>query len=335
MKYNYVLFNSQDGTTWKDFPDGYYNICVEELKREKGIEVVTAPLYYQCRMIRYLFAAHSSPALAQKVNLPFKRWWYPFYFKNGFEEKKPIAFIILNHHIPLDYLTYLKSRWPDCKIVLLHRDLMAVCQRTSPGLLNNPNIDLEMTFDKGEAAKYGFPHFNEFESKIDIPVLDTPESDVYFAGKGKDRLPLLLDAYQRFTTLGLHCKYYLTGVHVEQQVQLPGIEYANRFMSYREMLYHTVNTRFVLEVNQGGADGYTSRFLEAVMYNKKLITNNSFIKNSPFYNPKSILIFNKAEEISSSFVENSDNVDFHYNGEFSPMRMIERVEEELIKKYGN
>lgn len=335
MKYNYVLFNSQDGTTWKDFPDGYYNICVEELKNSDCIEVVTAPLYHQNLIIRWIYSAYCSPALAQRVKLPFKHLWYPFYFKNKFKTDKPLCFIVLNHHLPLPYLSYLKHKFPNCKIVLLHRDLVQVCQRLAPGLMENPNIDLEMTFDKNESEKYGFPHFNEFESKIDVPILETPESDVFFAGKAKDRFPLLLDVYKQLTSYGLHCKYYLTGVPIEQQIQLPGIEYANKFMSYREMLYHTVNTRFVLEINQGGADGYTSRFLEAVMYNKKLITNNVFIKNSSFYTPKFIQIFNKAEEISRFFVENSSDVNYYYNGEFSPMRMIERVEEELIKKYGN
>lgn len=45
-------------------------------------------------------------------------------------------------------------------------------------------------------------------------------------------------------------------------------------MTYREMLYHTVNSKVVLEINQGCVDGFTSRFLESVMYNKRLLTNN-------------------------------------------------------------
>lgn len=332
--YNYVLFNSQDGPTWKNIPDGYYNICVEELRQHDGICVVSAPLCHCPIWVRYLFSVHSSPALAKKINLPFKSLWFPYYFHNDFKEKKPLCFILLNHHIPLPYLDYLKLKYPDCKIVLMHRDLLKVCQRIAPKLLENKNIDLEMTFDKGESQKYGFPHFNEFESKVDIKVLGTPESDVYFAGRGKDRLPILLDIYHKMSSLGLQCKYFLTGVPKDQQVELPGIEYANRFMTYREMLYHTVNTRYVLEINQGGADGYTSRFLEAVMYNKKLITNNSFIKNSYFYNPRYIHIINSSEDLNKEFFIDQSQVDYHYNDDFSPMRMIERVDEELVKKYG-
>lgn len=147
-------------------------------------------------------------------------------------------------------------------------------------------------------------------------------------------MPILLDIFKRLTSFGLICKYYLTGVPKDQQVALPGIEYSDRFMTYREMVYHTINANYVLEINQAGADGYTSRFLEAVMYNKKLITNNAFIRQSEFYDPSKILIIEKAEDIQKSFFESGPSVDYKYDGEFSPLRMVERVEEELIKKYG-
>jgi hypothetical protein len=332
FKYNYVLFNSLDGKVWKDYPDGYYSICVEDLKRVEGIKVVLAPLDNCNKLVRIVSAAHLSTSLSKIVNVPLKKLWYPLFFKNDFKQIKPFCFIIIDRRIPISYLHYLRKKYNDCRVVLLHRDLHAVCERMSPELLTN--TDLEMTYDKGESNKLNIPYFSEFESIIDVPIKNNPECDVYFAGKGKDRLSFLIDVYRKLSSYGLQCKYYLTGVPQEQQIQLPGIEYADHFMSYKEMLYHTVNSRYVLEINQGGADGYTSRFLEAVMYNKKLITNNSFIKQSQFYNPQYIHIINSAEDIQKSFFEYNGEVDYRYNGEFSPLRMIERVEEELIKKYG-
>ena len=90
----------------------------------------------------------------------------------------------------------------------------------------------------------------------------------------------------------------------------------------------------MLEINQGNCNGYTSRFLEAVIYGKRLITNNTFIKESIFYSPDKIQVVDNISDIKASFVTSgSDFIDYNYNGEFSPFRMIERVEEELIKKY--
>lgn len=334
LHYNYILFNADDGSIWKDHPDGYYSICVEDLRDVDGIKVVSAPADHLNHIKRLIFAIHTSPRIAKSIKLPFKELWYRHYFKADFNNSKPYAFLLLNHSLSFSYFQYLKQNYKGCKIVLLHRDLVKVCKRCAPGLMENPNIDLEMTFDKGESQLYGLPHFDEFESLIEIPRLNTYESDVYFAGKAKDRLSILLAIYKRITSFGLNCKFYLTGVPKDEQVCLPGIEYSDSFMTYREMLYHTVNSKCVLEINQGGADGYTSRFLEAVMYNKKLITNNTFIKQSKFYSPESILCFNKLEEIEKDFIIDNRRIDYNYNGEFSPLRMIERVDEELIKKYG-
>ncbi len=219
---------------------------------------------------------------------------------------------------------------------MLHRDLVKICNLVDPNMSKNPIWDLEMTFDKGESQKFGFPHFDEFESKIDIQQEEEMESDVFFAGKAKDRLPRLLEAYEIFTKAGLKCKYYLTEVPKEEQKELPGVEYADKFMSYKEMLYHTVNTQCVFEINQTGADGYTSRFLEAVIYGKKLITDNAFVKQSKYYTPNNIQVVSRMSDIDASFVrKGEDFVDYHYDGGFSPFRMIERVEEELIKKFGD
>lgn len=332
--YNYVVFNSGDDSKLKRNTDGYYTICLAEAEKHPNVKVVSRPLDYLPYPVRALYTIHTSAKLAHKVNLPFKNKWYPYYFKNDFKNDLPLCFIILNHSLPISYFEYLKNRYPDCRIALLHRDLLKVCKRSAPNLPMNPILDLEMTFDVGESKQYGFPHFNEFESLIDLNVSETPESDVYFAGKGKDRLPLLMKVYDKLTAAGLNCSYYLTGVPSNQQINKPGIVYADRFMTYREMLQHTVNSRCILEINQGGADGYTSRFLEAVMYNKKLLTNNHFIKQSKFYRPDYIQCFDDNCDIDPSFIKESAPVDFGYNGEFSPLRMIERVDEELVKKFG-
>ncbi len=333
-RYNYILFNSYDNKLKID-RNGYYTICAQELETSPSIRVVSYPLDIYPYWIRLLFAIHHSEKIARYIKLPFKKLWYPYYFKNDFEEKKPFCFVILNRFLPIEYLSYLKKMYPDCRIVLLHRDLLRICKRLNPELSQNPILDLEMTYDKGEAQLYGMPYFNEFESSIDILKEKKMESDVFFAGKAKDRLPQLMEAYKVFTKNGLKCNFYLVGVPINEQKELPGVKYASCFMSYKEMLYHTVNTRCVLEVNQGGSNGYTSRFLESVIYGKKLITNNLAIKESKYYFPDKIMIVNKMSDIDPLFVtKGGDFVNYNYEDDFSPFKVISRIEEELSKKYG-
>ena len=200
---------------------------------------------------------------------------------------------------------------------------------------DNPLLDLEMTYDKGESKQYGYPWFSEYESRIDIPVSEIPESDVFFAGRVKDRLPKIMEAYEVFSAAGMKTFFYLTGVPEKDRKPYEGIVYSDHNMSYKEMLTHTVNTRCVLEINQGNSDGYTSRFLESVIYGKRLVTNNQSIKESPFYKSGHIQVVNEISEINTDVIKKGNGfVDYQYNGEFSPFRMIDRVDEELIKKYG-
>lgn len=331
FNYNFVVLNSTDNK-FKIDHDAYYTICMEDLYKLSEVVVVSWALDYAPMFVKFLFNLHNSEFINRYIKLPFKKLWYPFYFKNKFKDNKPICFVLIDRKYTVDYLHYLKKKYKNCKIVLLHRDLRFVCERMNPKLLTCKDIDLQMTFDKGESIKYDMPHFDEFESKIEVPISKQyPESDVFFAGKAKNRLDKLLAIYKSLTDAGLKCKYYLTGVEPSKRISLPGIVYADKFMSYKDMLYHSVNSRCILDINQNNADGYTSRFLEAVMFNKRLLTDNKSIKDSVFYTSKNIQIIDDYEKIDADFIINNCNIDYHYSDQFSPIHLLCKIDGLLSK----
>lgn len=331
FKYNFVILNARDNKFKVDH-DAYYTICMEDLYKLPEVTVVSWALDYAPKIVKFLFNLHNSEFINSKINLPFKKFWFPFYFKDKFKNDKPYCFVLIDRRYSVDYLRYLKKKYPGCRIVLLHRDLRFVCERMNPQLLTCKDIDLQMSFDRGESKKYGMPHFDEFESKIDVPISKKyPESDVFFAGKAKNRLDKLMAIYECLTKEGIKCKYYLTGVEPSKQISLPGIEYADKFMSYKEMLYHSVNARCILDINQENADGYTSRFLEAVMFNKKLLTDNESVKSSEFYSSDNIQIIEDYTKINVDFIRSNKIVDYHYSGQFSPINLLYKIEN-LISK---
>lgn len=331
LYYNYVFFNSVESKLTYN-PNGYYTICAKDLENTKGIECINVPLSHLPLLLRLVYNVHISKRANRIFRIPFQNIWYPFIFKNKFTDKKPICFVILER-LPIPFLQYLKNRYPKSKFVALYRDLRKFTEAAYPDHPDNPIFDFQLTIDEIEAGQYGYVHFNEFESKIDVPISGNyPESDVFFAGKAKDRLPRLLEAYNIFTQAGLKCKYYLTDVPLSERIPLEGVEYADKFMTYREMLYHTVNSRCVLEINQKDAVGYTSRFLEAVMFNKRLITDNKDVKKSKFYNPKNILCVETMNDIDPEFVKNQEVVDYNYKDEFSPIHLIEQIDALLTQR---
>lgn len=336
LKYNYVFFNSDDGNARKMDLDGYNTICVRDLENMSGVKVVSYPLDYSNYFIRCLFWLHHTPRINNIIRMPYKKIWFPIYFRNDFMCDKPFCFVFSGKTVAtnLEYIRFLKERYSNCKIVLIRRDLMKIWRRLCPEFTDDvvdELFDLVMSFDKNESEKYGMLHFDEFESALDIkPSSHEYECDVFFAGRAKDRLNILLEVYSRLSNAGLSCHFYLTGVPKERRVTLNGIEYADQSMSYREMLQRSINARCILEINQEGATGYTSRFLEAVIYNKKLITNNVSICETKFYNPDYILCFKNISEIDIEFIRKDvGEINYNYKGEFSPVRLIYQIDDTL------
>lgn len=337
MKFNYVFFNSYDHPRKLD-SNGYYSICIEDLYKLKNVNVVPFPLYNFSYLTRVLYSLHNSPRINKICELPFKEKWFQFIFKNTFDNTKPICFVICNYYIKPDYVRYLRKTYPKCKVVRIYRDLQKVAQVCSPEwteILTNELIDLRMTYDPVEAQTLGLEYFSEFESRIDglIENQKFSTSDVFFAGKAKDRLSKILSVYEILTESGLKCDFYLTDVPLQNRKYPESINYLEKPMTYRTMLEKTMSSNVILEINQGGASGYTSRFLEAVMYNKLLITNNPYIKNSKFYNDKYIYYFDQIDEGMVNFIrENSlESIDYKYKNEFSPIKLIEKIDN--ILKY--
>lgn len=334
--YNYIFFNSKDNNRLHKNPDGYYTICAKDLEALDDVCVVSYPVDHAPTFVRFLFGLHHTQRINKHINLPFKKLWYPYYFKHTFSQERPLCFVLLNPYIPTDYIRYIKATYPASKIVAVHRDLLAVWQKICPDFIKNPLFDLEMSIDPEESKKYGMLYFDEFESKIDIlPNPEIPVSDVFFAGKAKDRMGRLLRAYDILSDAGLNCLFYIVGAKEDEQIERPGIIYGKKPLSYRRFLEYTLNTRCILEINQENALGYTSRFLEAVLYNKLLITDNIWVKNSRYYRADYIDFIESMEAINPKFITDfSGTVDFGYTGEFSPIYLINQIDRALTEKFG-
>ena len=71
------------------------------------------------------------------------------------------------------------------------------------------------------------------------------------------------------------------------------IENEKDFVPYEDYLKLLVKTKTILDIVDGNQSGLTLRCMEALFFNKKLITNNLDIENYDFYNPKNVFILGK------------------------------------------
>lgn len=335
LNYNYVYFDIGGFKNGKTDKDDYFYICTEDLRKNHYANVVTYPLdYINSYVVHYIAVLFNLLSIKYGFSF-FERFLYPWYFKRK-KTTKPLCFIVSGFYITPNYLRYLKRKYPNCKIVKIYRDSCILWRERNPQFTDEDMnlFDMSFSYDRGESEKYNMIHFNEIESKTEVLISkDYPIHDVFFAGAAKDRLHLLVDIYDTLEKQGVKSYYYLTNVKDENKVERSGICYSNHNMSYREMLYHTVNSKVILELNQGNIDGFTSRFLEAVIYNKKLITNNQAIKNSSYYFPEFINCIVDANDIDPEFVKVDNRVDYDYKDEFSPVHLIELIDKCLTNKY--
>lgn len=335
LHYNYVYFNTNYLGRGILDRNEYNAICLRDAEQLADVTIIQSPLQDCPKFMRKMYFVYNSPRLNRLFKLPFKKFWYPFIFNaKKYENGKPFCFVHADNAIPLSYCLYLKRKFPNCKLVKTHRDLLKYSHINPEHSEENLNriFDLRFAYDPNDAKKYNILHFNEIESKISINQdKNYPLSDVFFAGQAKDRLPKIIEAYDLFTENGLKCDFFVAKVPKGQEIKRPGITYSDSFMPYIEMLYKSVNSRCMFDINQGGAIGYTSRFLEAIMYNKLFITDNPAVKDTPYFKSGYIFYYDKVADINPAFITDKGLVDYNYSGEFSPIHLFKRIDDELMK----
>ena len=81
----------------------------------------------------------------------------------------------------------------------------------------------------------------------------------------------------------------------------------------------------IFDATEKKQNGVTLRYFEAVCYNKKLITDNDFVKQLPFYNPDFIQVYDKVENIDIEWIKRDIKVDYGYDGRFSPVHFLQKL----------
>lgn len=236
-----------------------------------------------------------------------KHWHRKFQITIKFRHVRENDIIICNGYsafLMLDLLSLLK-----CKKILVLRDSVAALtskRRRLKLLAHDENyldrvtavFDVIYSFDPEDCRKYGLCYVDQFLpfTRNNIAAwqsepANTPSSCSCFYVGGYDdyRAELINDL-----TLVLrenHCQtdFYL----VDDCTENPDYPDCciNQKISYQQNIEKLKRATVVLEINKPGQCGLTLRALEAMAFNKKLITNNGSIKEHAFYSPERVFIW--------------------------------------------
>ena len=327
--YNLVILGSE----WELYKNAYKDVVIGNVKYIEGY----GP---KGRLSKKIFALHFSPKINKIISLPFKSLWNKFYF-NNVDKNDRTLFLIFQNWLRVDETigttAYIRKHFKNSKIALFLQDIES--SMINPFTLKKVDLlsykskcDLIISFDKEEANKFKFSYHPTVFSHRHILDSKKELSDVFFIGKHKGRLNLLIDIYDKLSSIGLNCLFIVQDVPYDQRFQRTGIRYIDASISYYDVLEYIYNTRCILEILQPGAAGYTYRIWEAISYNKRILTNNLSLRESSYYDEKYVSLFSNASDVDLSFFKDISKPPFEVNpnkDKISPKELIKFIENQF------
>ena len=223
---------------------------------------------------------------------------------------------------------YLRENYPSCKLALYYTDLLHNMRFS----LNDAKKDFDIvcSFDEGEAKKHGMAFVLEpFSTRLldKITVSPEPMYDVSFVGAAKGRYDKIIELYNNLHSKNLKCDFYIVGVDKKERINGEGLHY--EWLGFDEVLAHAANSRCIVEIMQSGGYSATTRYAEAMLLNRNLITDCPALSDS---DDKSIFPLDglefSAEELCMT---NSTDTD-KYIEMFSIRRFINTIDAHISLK---
>ena len=210
--------------------------------------------------------------------------------------------ILFDVFLDSDVAEYIEQKAPQARLIVFYRNPWYNNYYVSKEARKKCEI---WSFDKEDCKKYGLRHNHQFylREAVKQTVDDAYASDVFFVGKDKGRISLLEKIQGEVTHMGLKPVFYIVperhGQYTPAQQKLLHQEH----LSYLEVLKYNKNTHCLLELMQENQQGFTLRTVEAMFFNKKLVTNNAYLKSCAFYDPRNIFILGQDQRTLATFLK--------------------------------
>ena len=276
---------------------------------------------------------HFSNTLNKRFWLPGKSVWDSTYpITPAMLDRRKNNYLIFHSGIKFSprFIQELKSNY-NVKIVLYLPDTLAGLsiahnEEDWQRYRSYYELDQVYSFDTEDCKRYGLRFFDFYSITNLLPAGTPIDTDLFYIGSCRSpmRLKQARDVYEKVRRT-IRCDFRMIGVPKHDVNNDDGIVY-NKPMIYRDVIKQNQRSRCILELINRNQHGNTLRYKEAICYNRKLLTNNPDVLLSKYYNPRWIQYFERAEDIDVAWIINDDVVDFNYEGEFSPLRLLEMIE---------
>ena len=326
MKYKYIFINP-----FEEWGPWFYELQSEEhenLTNFPGFKV------FHNNKLKYLEYLIVSERLGKRITTPFKRLVYNLN-NLRLNDSEQYFFLFPSATIwgmRMDYLEAYKRRHDNVKYAAI---LIDSFHAKSPHMnhvrekLFSTVWDVVLTFDQRDAQEFGFRWLGySYYSEIKSIEAHDKQSDLYYVGYLKGREKTIGEIYNKMMQARINCDFCVVDPDTEKQT-LPntGLILKHKAVPYEDVLQHVKSSNCILEILQKGQNAQTARYFEAVIYNKKLLTNYHGITELPFYNADYMKVFDTADDIDPEWVRSRESINYNYNGMFSPLNILKMLED--------
>ena len=301
-----------------------------DIEKRDDCAVMYPDRIHNNRLFNRLYCHFTYGKLKNRLFNPEKKlFWRVFFYNKISSDTQTLAMTTSWYN--KRFLQILKELYPHVKLVLILRDtVLSNTKRNDQFNIEEAKriFDMILSYDDVyDVPTYGLKYAPVFVSKID-ELLEHPlkcKYDIAFIAKAKDRLGVVHDLYKILIANKIKCFFYITKTKESERLVDSGIIYLDKQLNRYDMLQKELESNCILEVLKGDAHSNTLRFWEAIMYNKKLYTNWKGVYNSPYYDPRYIKVFDKPDDLDLNFIKERIKVDYKYNGELSPIKLLEII----------
>ena len=289
------------------------------------------------KLLKKIKHVHLSGSISKYINLPLKNIWYSkcdLRILPGEEYYLIFDDLALKSFSQKELNDFTKRNNIKCILVLLNSMDSEIMSRSGikRKIIKTAWEDV-YTFDLRDVEKYKFKFLDyHYYSKHNVSVDEDIKYDLFYVGAlYSERKKLIYEIYRSLVRHGVLVDFHLQKHGVDNKKTLPYSDKIHYFtgsegrLSYEEIITGDLGANTILEVVQNNQSGPTLRYFEAVVYNRKLLTNNPEIVNFPFYNEKYMKIFKQPRDIDFEWIKSGDRPDYKYDNEFSPVHLVESI----------
>lgn len=277
---------------------------------------------------------HTSLLINSYIDLPFKCVYYSKLFEYAEDNTCYIFSYISSAKIGKNILHRLQRSGNNIRIALLLLDSFSAHSITlfrTWRAVRNVKWDYILSYDIEDCQKYGFTYLGyTYYSKKENIEPSGILSDIYFVGANKlgdNRYELVSNVFKYLRSKQVNTRFIVVDKFQDRKSDdKEHLIFHQEYIPYANVLSDVLSSNCVMEVLQEGQQQQSARYFEAVCYNKKLLTNNSHIADLPFYDARYMRYFSRPEDIDIDWVMTKENIDYHYEGEFSSARIIDKLE---------